>query len=185
MTQAGVEITSETEILIEELDLKIFDALGGLAAYSRSWNFTIADKGSGRYSSEVGTLKANVVELVNEPPIANAGNNQTKGLFPQEFNYPIYFNLSGAASYDYTGDIVSFVWSLVSFPSQNGGENNTVLSTEINSPSASFEVPNNISYKGAYVLRLVVTDEYGLTSQDEVSVEVTTGDYYNGNFEVS
>jgi hypothetical protein len=184
LRQAGVDITSETEILFEDLDLKIFDALGGLDAYSESWTFTIADAGSGQYSSEIGTLTANVIELVNQPPNANAGNDQTKGLYPEEFqDYPVYFNVTGAASYDYTGDIVSFVWSIQSQPSLNGGAiPETVLTSNINSPNATLEVPNDPDYVGTYVLKLVVTDEYGATDEDTVNLVVTIGDYYEGQF---
>ena len=184
LTQGGVEITAETEILVEELDLKVFDALGGLAAYSRSWTFTISDTGSENYSLQTGTLTANVIELVNQPPNARAGNDQTKGLYSEEFNddydVTVYFGVTGAASYDYSGDIVSFVWSIESQPSLNGGAiSEAVLSFNSSSPNASLEVPNDPDYVGDYILKLVVTDEYGLTDEDTVKLTVTIGDYYD------
>lgn len=179
MTQAGVEITSEIEILVEDLDLKIIDVLGGLAAYSKSWSFTVSDTVSERYSSGIGIIKTNRLELINEAPIANAGTDQTKGLYDEQYNpQTVYFSLDGSGSYDWTGNIVSYVWTLESFPAQNGGANDTVLYTQTNNSSASFEIPNELSYTGTYVLKLVVTDEFGLSAEDTVSLIVNEGDWY-------
>lgn len=180
MKQDGVEITAETEIPFEDLDLTFFDALGGLDAYSQTWSFTIADEGSKQYSSKIGTLTANVLELVNQPPNANAGSDQTKGLYAEGSTQGIYFFLSGAASYDNTGDIVRFTWLLES--RVNGSPDATLLVQDFTTPSATFKVPNELSSRGTYVLKLIVTDEYGATAEDTVNLEVTTGNWFgNGD----
>lgn len=183
LRQDGVDIVAETEILVVDLALTVFDALGGLAAFSKSWVFTIADSGSGEYSSETGIMTANVIELINQPPVANAGSDQSRGLYPEEFNFPLNIFLNASASYDNTGEIVSFVWSIESKPNLANIENEEFeFSFNSSSPNASLQIPNDPDFVGTYVLKVVVTDEYGLTDEDTVEVQITIGEYYgDGN----
>lgn len=176
--QDGVEITAETEILVADLALTVFDALGGLDAFSRSWTFNVADAGSGEYCSETGIMTANVIELINQPPVANAGSDVSRGLYPEEFEFPVDVYLNGSASYDNTGEIVSYVWTLESEPAQHGGNSEAELIISSNPSAVRLSVPNDPDYVGAYVLKLVVTDEYGLSDEDTVEIQITIGDYY-------
>lgn len=177
LRQDGVEITSEIEILVADLALTVFDALGGLDAYSQSWTFTVADSGSGEYSSETGIINANVLELTNQPPNANAGSDQTQGLYPQDVQFPLNIYVNGSGSFDNTGDIVSFRWSIQSKPNASGA----TLTQNIGSASANLEVPNEQNSVGNYVLKLRVTDEYGLSDEDTVQITINYGDFFGGD----
>lgn len=177
LRQNGVDIVAETEILVADLALTVFDALGGLAAFSKNWVFTIADSGSGEYSSETGIMTANVIELINQAPVANAGSDQSRGLYPEEFNFPLDIFLSGSASYDNTGEIVSYLWSFQSKPSQS----NAGLFVSGSEENVSLGVPNEINSTGTYILKLKVIDEYGLFNEDTVQVTIDVGDYYSGD----
>lgn len=169
LKQGGVEITSETEINFEDLALTAVEVLGGLEAYSESWVFAVADAGSGSFGTVTAVLTASVRELINQPPVARAGNDQTEEQLPPEFPYEIYFTLNGSASYDYTGDIISYFWEIVSKPANS----DVVLGSQnASTPTASLEVSNNDDNVGEYVLRLTVTDEFGATDTDEMTVTV-------------
>lgn len=169
MKNNGVILTEETEINVEDLALTVFDSLGGLDGYQVIYTFTIADAGSGQYSSETGTITVNVLSFTNNPPVAQAGSDQSIEIYP-EFGYPedsVFLN--GAASYDNTGDIVKWTWSIQSKPINSAAH----ISQNTSTPSASLVIPNEYNSSGSYVLKLTVEDEFGETDEDTMNVNVT------------
>jgi hypothetical protein len=98
-------------------------------------------------------------DVVNEsvliPPVANAGNSQYIQL-------PVAsVTLSGSGT-STNGNIVGYLWSLVSGPNL----------PVINSPSAPTTTLTNI-ISGTYLLQFMVIDEAGLTGVDTASIIVT------------
>lgn len=169
MKNNGVLIDSETEILVADLNLTVFDSLGGLSGYSVDYEFTIADIGSGEYSEQTGTLTANVLAFTNFPPVANAGSDQEIELPPLEFQEDTFVNLNGSASHDDTGEIISYVWSLESKPL---GTNAFIDTQNTSTPTASLIVPNELNSAGVYELKLTVTDEFGASDTDIMNVDI-------------
>lgn len=94
------------------------------------------------------------IQSVNEPPIANAGENQS-------VHPGIVALLDGSASYDPEGGTLDYNWALVDVP--DGSTTELVDSTSVN---ASF-TPDLL---GEYVVELVVTDEQGATASTQTRV---------------
>jgi len=95
------------------------------------------------------------VTLPNNPPVANAGPDQSITL-------PINtVNLNGTASSDVDGTVTSFAWSKISGPASY---------TIVNSFGSTTAV-NNLT-QGTYAFRLVVTDNNGGTDDDTVLINV-------------
>jgi ribosomal protein L14 len=91
----------------------------------------------------------------NIPPVANAGNDTTVTLPSNGVQ------LSGAASSDPDGGIVSYSWNTVSGPSGMS----IVNATSVNPILVGLVAGN-------YVIRLTVTDNTGATGTDDVTVHV-------------
>lgn len=168
--QAGVTLTAETEIIVSELDLTVFDALGGTAAYSEEFEFTIADVGSGEYSSEIGKITANILEYVNYPPVADAGADVVEEQNPPEIPFPNLIQLNGSASYDTTGEIVSYLWEIETKPTLS---NSYIDTQNTSTPIASFVAPFESLSVGSYTIKLTVTDEFGATDTDTMIINIT------------
>ena len=101
------------------------------------------------------TVRITVVSAANQPPIANAGANQTITL-------PVNsITVDGSASQDADGTIASYNWSKVSGPSQGN----------IVSPSSVSTAINNLA-QGTYVFKLTVTDNKGASASDTITVIV-------------
>lgn len=92
--------------------------------------------------------------VVNQPPTANAGNNQVITL-------PTNSVLVTGSGNDLDGSVVSYVWSKVSGPSTYTINNPSNAQTTISSLVA-----------GTYQFRLLVTDNLGATGDDTVQVLV-------------
>lgn len=171
MKQNGVVISSETEILVEDLALTVEDAVGGTSPFSESWTFAIADIGSKTYGTETGIITANVLEYINTPPVADAGEDKTVQVpFPVE-EQPLElfgFSLNGSGSFDNTGEIVSWFWKIISSPFGSDAVINQITSN----PLASLTGSNEIQNIGDYTCRLTVTDEFGATDTDEMTATV-------------
>jgi len=175
MKNSGIVLTEETEIKVKDLDLSVFDSLGGLNGYQVIYEFAIADAGSGQYSSEIGTITVNVLAFTNNPPVAIAGADQSIEIYPQ-YNFPFYsVNLNGAASYDDTGDIVKWTWTIQSKPTNSVA----YIQQTTSNHSGNLIIPNDSNSQGNYVLKLVVEDEFGLTDEDTMSVNVLVN--FTGN----
>jgi hypothetical protein len=93
--------------------------------------------------------------VVNESPIANAGNNQTITL-PQDSA-----TLSGSNSTDPDGSIVSYNWSLVSGPG----------TATLSAPSSVQTTVSGLE-NGSYVFKLTVTDNKGSSASANVTITV-------------
>ncbi len=89
------------------------------------------------------------------PPVANAGNSQVTQLPASS----VTLTGSGTSS---NGNIVGYLWSLVS------GPNVPVIAT----PSAPTTTVSNLT-TGTYLLQFMVIDEAGLTGVDTASILVT------------
>jgi hypothetical protein len=170
MKQGGVTLVAETEINVEDLDLTVFDSVGGTEGYSIEYEFTIADAGSGQYSEHIGKLTANVLSFVNNPPIADAGSDVSEEQNPPEVPFPNLIQLNGSASFDLTGEIVSYLWEIQTKPVLSNASINT---QDTATPTASFEAPYEADSIGAYVLKLTVTDEFGATGTDTMNINIT------------
>jgi hypothetical protein len=88
--------------------------------------------------------------LQNEPPTADAGDDQVSILGGLT-------HLDGSGSYDNDGTIESYTWDL--------GDTNTVTGVIVD---------HQYLVEGTYTLTLTVTDDYGATDTDTISVTVLT-----------
>lgn len=100
-----------------------------------------------RLQHDVGAIE---MEFVNQPPVANAGADQS---VPSE-GTGASVQLDGSGSTDPDGDELAFAWF------ENGV------------PIAEEELPTVTLANGSHTLMLVVTDEWGASSQDFVTVVV-------------
>jgi hypothetical protein len=92
-------------------------------------------------------------EIINQPPVANAGPDQIIGLPTNIATF------SGSGS-DSDGSIVSYAWTKVSGPSASLQNQNTSTLTVLS------------LLEGTYVFGLTVTDDNGATGYDEVKLTV-------------
>ena len=112
-------------------------------------------------ASDVDSVSITVTPLPNIPPVANAGADQTVNVGDNVI-------LSGVASNDPDGTIVSYQWTLNSedlFPVLING----------NTATASFIAPQT-QYGGSAHYSLTVTDNDGATDFDEVVIIVNGND---------
>ena len=101
------------------------------------------------------TVQVTVNAAPNQPPVADAGDNQVLRL---PVNYTL---LDGRASADADGRIVSYRWAYVSGPA------NFIL----NDPAAALTSLSGL-VQGVYVFRLTVTDDSSATHTDDVKITV-------------
>jgi uncharacterized protein (TIGR03382 family) len=97
----------------------------------------------------------------NNPPVANAGNDQN--VFEGAT-----VTLSGSGSSDPDGDPLSYAWTQTSGPSVTLSGANTV--------SASFTAPT-VGAARTYVFQLTVNDGNGGSDTDSVTINVTPSNY--------
>ena len=116
-----------------------------------TFRLTVTDDDGAQASDEVQVT----VQPVNEPPIVNAGTDQT-------VDAAAIVTLSGTAS-DPDGTIVSYLWE------QTGGT--TVALAGADSATATFTAPA-LSAQQTLTFRLTVTDDRGAQASDEVQVTV-------------
>ena len=96
-----------------------------------------------------------IKQIVNQPPVVNAGTNQTIGLSGGTVT------LNGSGSYDVEGSIVSYAWSQVSGPA-------AIISNPAGA-IASVAIPARTSLT-TYVFALVATDNEGLSATGTVTI---------------
>lgn len=169
--QNNVTITSTTIIPVENLDLTIVDTSTSTQERTHSFTYTLSDKGSGEFSSDTGTIHVTVNEYNNLPPDANAGPDQTASVNDESGTIPyININISGSASSDNTGQIVSYLWEVISAPNLSDWE--FLYSTPRSTPSNIFRISNSLENVGTYTLRLTVTDEFGLSDTDTMEITI-------------
>ena len=99
-----------------------------------------------------GGASDNCGPLPNQPPVANAGSNQT--VLDTDDNGSESVSLNGSASSDSDGSIVSYVWT----------EGANQIATGVN-PSINLAV-------GSHTITLTVTDDEGATDSDDVVITV-------------
>jgi hypothetical protein len=99
-----------------------------------------------------------VVTVVNRPPVANAGSDQS--VFTGAAA-----TLTAAASSDADGDVLTYQWSFLSVPA---GSAATLAGASSVAPSFTADVI------GAYVMSLTVTNPSGAASSDSVTVNAYT-----------
>jgi hypothetical protein len=105
--------------------------------------------------SGTGNVTITVNAALNQPPVANAGSNQTITLPTNTVS------VNGSASKDPDGVIVSFNWTQISGPSQG---------TIANAASVSTTITNLV--QGIYIYKLTVTDNGGATGSDTMTITV-------------
>ncbi len=93
--------------------------------------------------------------VVNQPPIAKAGPDQTITLPTNSVT------LNGSASSDPDGTIVSYLWTKISGPAQFNIVNSTSANTIVNNLTA-----------GSYSFQLKVTDNGGAIAMDTIKIIV-------------
>ena len=98
--------------------------------------------------------------LVNQPPVASAGADQLL-----TDNDPNLATLDGSGSTDSDGSIASYLWEQISGTSVTLNNANTSIA-DFTLPN----VPDNTTEE--LVFQLTVTDNYGLTSSDTISIFV-------------
>ncbi|HVM87014.1 MAG TPA: PKD domain-containing protein [Puia sp.] len=126
--------------------------VSGLVAGTYVFQLKATDNGG---LSGTGTVTIIVNAAPNQPPVANAGSNQTITLPTKTVS------VDGSASKDPDGVIVSFNWSQISGPSQASITSSSSISTTI----------TNL-IQGTYVFLLTVTDNNGATGKDSISIVV-------------
>jgi hypothetical protein len=112
----------------------------------------IADDGKVGNGGSVVTVTANPKAVVNIPPVANAGPNQT-------INVGTTARLSGAASSDVNGDPLNYSWFFVSKPV---GSSASLLFPQSISPTFTPDIA------GTYIISLIVND--GKLNSQEATV---------------
>ena len=123
------------------------------------FELTVTDDHGGSNSDQV---TINVLTVPNQPPIANAGYDQSVAA-----NTNVILN--GTASVDQDGSIVSYAWNQASGPA--------VTIIDANSSTASFVAPEIKGEPGtsnAFTFNLTVTDDNGDTNTDQIIVNVAT-----------
>ncbi len=127
--------------------------VSGLTAGQYTFQLTVTDNSGATATAQVKIIVN--AATVNQPPVANAGNNQTITLPANSVT------LDGSGSEDPDGTITSYSWTKMSGPAQG---------TIVNATDASTLV--NTLVQGTYVYILTVTDNDGATGADTVTITV-------------
>jgi alpha-tubulin suppressor-like RCC1 family protein len=126
--------------------------VSGLVAGVYVFQLTVTN-GLGLTSTSTVTITVNAAP--NQPPVANAGSNLTITL-PQNS-----VSLDGTSSYDPAGTITLYSWSEISGPG-------AVTISNSNTPTPTI----NGLQQGIYVFQLTVTDNFGLSASNQVTITV-------------
>jgi hypothetical protein len=125
---------------------------GGVAHFK----LTVSD---GHNPSSTATVEVDIT-YVNQPPTANAGNEQT-------VTEGTTVSLSGSGS-DPDGNALTFAWSQV----DNGGPAVSIIPDPGDPSKATFMAPGVFCEGGAVVMRLTVDDPYGGEATSDVTINV-------------
>ena len=157
-------ITSDTIVTVDDWNIRIEDEGNTTAGHNANFTFKIMDKGSGQWSEVEGTIEVTVNPFDNQSPVAGPYQNV---VIDESLEFPVLMSLIGSGSYDNTGDIVSYQWSLEEYPL--GAD---VLITNPTSMNAGIPIPQDNASIGTYIVKLTVTDEFGLSDSDTATIEV-------------
>jgi len=125
-----------------------------LSAGVYSFQLKVMDN-AGAVAMDTVNVTVNAAAPANQPPVANAGADQTITL-------PINsVSISGGASSDPDGSISTYLWTKLSGPSQ----------FTIGNTGTSSTIVNNLT-SGVYSFQLRVTDNAGAIAQDTIKVIV-------------
>jgi predicted esterase len=128
--------------------------ISSLSAGDYEFELTVTDNQGATGKDIVKIAVLSPVAAINNPPVANAGNDQTITLPANTVT------LSGSGT-DADGNIINYSWKKISGPSSfdivTAGKSNTAISSLI---------------EGVYEFELTITDNNGATSQDAVKVTV-------------
>lgn len=127
--------------------------INSLVAGTYVFRLTVTDNLGATAFDDV-TIVVNATAPANQPPVSNAGANQTIQL-------PTNSVTAVGSGTDSDGTIASYAWTKIS---GTGGT--------ITSPSSSSTTITGLS-QGTYVYRLTVTDDDGATAFDDLQVIVT------------
>ena len=127
-------------------------AVSGLTVGVYDFQLTVTDN-SGASSKD--TIRVTVNPAPNQPPVANAGTDQSITLPTNTVN------LNGSASSDPDGTIANYAWAKISGPA----------SASIANPSQATTAVNGLT-QGVYEFQLTVTDNSGASAKDTVRVTV-------------
>ena len=126
----------------------------GVGGTTLTFQLTVSNS-SGKSDTDATTV---TIRFVNNPPIANAGNDQT-------VDEETIVTLDGSSSYDSdSGDSITYQWE------QSGGSPNVQL-TDTNKVQASFNAPNILD-DTILTFQLTVTDSSG-SSDTDTTVDLT------------
>jgi poly(3-hydroxybutyrate) depolymerase len=120
------------------------------------FKLTVTDN-NGAIDTDSVVVTVNAALPVNQLPIANAGADIIIELPANDAT------LTGLGSFDPDGIIANFAWSKVSGPGQYNITNAGIAVTQVTGLAP-----------GDYIFKLVVTDNTGATSEDQVMVRVIT-----------
>jgi len=123
-----------------------------LSVGTHNITLTVTDNGG---LTDTDTVTITVSSPANQPPVANAGPDQT--VIDNDRNGSEEVTLDGSGSSDPDGTIVSFVWR----------EGATQIATGVN-PMVTLSI-------GTHNITLTVTDNGGLTGTDIVNIKVLKG----------
>ena len=123
----------------------------GLIIGQYVFQLTVTDNGGATGNAQVKIT----VTAANQPPVANAGANQTITL-PKDS-----VTLDGSSSTAPSGSITAYNWVQVSGPS----------SAVITSSASAITLAKNL-IKGTYIFKLTVTDNNGATASDSATITV-------------
>lgn len=173
--QDNSEITAGQEIAVSDWNVRVEDMANTNTAHTYTWDYQVADAGSGEYGSEVGQLTVDVRENINTAPIADAGSDSQH--YVEEFgDGVVYIPLDGSNSFDSTGTIATYTWDIISQPSNN---ESAIQNNNTSDSSALLIIGNDKFNAGVYTIRLTVADSQGLTDTDTVNINVSV---FGGEF---
>jgi hypothetical protein len=127
----------------------------GLQPGVYTFQLTVTDNNGANASAQVSVTVLPQVVLPNQPPVANAGSNQTITLPDNSIT------LNGTSSFDPDGTISAYAWSQISGPSAA-----FITGANTSTPAVSQLIA------GQYVYQLTVTDNNGATNSNQVTITV-------------
>lgn len=169
MKNNGVAIDADTVVDANGFNLRIEDLGLTTQAHVAEFNFKIQSFNNPNFSEATGTIRVNVLEKVNRPPIADAGADILVQQEPlpggDDYDYEAYLN--GTNSYDPDGDVLDFLWELIDAPAGV-----TLDDDSVSTPLLAVHIasgPDVINFQ----IRLTVTDPLGLEDSDTINVTLT------------